>query len=204
MEGEFEVITINENNKKRFEIVCFRDYYVEDIKINNNTYKNVYIKIDDNQLLRISGNIKKIISNLDKNELKKENVLYRVVNLEKGTFNGNDYYYYKLLTKDVDRNTYIVNYCDSFNHYVNLFNKIPSICTIKIINENNIELTNNNDNYIYSFLSMEEVKRFNKTIYNYIISHPKINKFNLINIRQDIFNDNHYYTFDIQEKVFKF
>ena len=204
MEGEFEVITIDENNKKRFEIVCFRDYYVEDIKINNNTYKNVYIKIDDNQLLRISGHIKNIISNLDKNELKKENVLYRVVNLEKGTFNGNDYYYYKLLTKDVDRNTYIVNYCDSFNHYVNLFNKIPSICTIKIINENNIELTNNNDNYIYSFLSTEEVKRFNKTIYNYILSHPKINKFNLINIRQDIFNENHYYTFDIKEKVFKF
>ncbi len=203
--GEYEIVYIDDNNKRNYENVCFKDYIVDEYQFDNKDYQNVYIKLGNNQILKINGFIKRIITAIDKNELNnREDFSCAVHNLEKIEFNGNSYYAYKLITQTEHRKTYILNYCDSFTRYIKLFNKIPTICTIQIINNDNIILTNNKNDYIYKFLSMEEVKRFNKSIYNFIEKNPKINKFDLIFITEKEFEGKNYYDFKIEPKLIKF
>lgn len=202
--SEYNIIYIDDNNRNKYNIVCFKDYIVDNYKFDGKDYQNVYIKIDNKKLIKINGYMKRIITSIDRNEFDKEDVLYTLHNLEKVDLNGNSYYSYKLLTKNDKRDTYIINYCDSFTHYINLFKNIPTICTIEIINNDNITLIDNKDKYIYQFLSLEEVKRFNKNIYNYIVNNPKINKFDLIFIQEKEFEGKKYYDFKIEPKLIRF
>lgn len=199
MSSEYQInqmwfnVMIGDENKKNYEIVCFKKVKIDKYKFNDKEYEQVYIILDEDkhQIMRINGNMKNLVKNLvsvDNEEGEDNCILYYLQNLEKINFNNHSYYTYKLLTKSIKRDTFILNQCKSLTNYMNLFKQKPTIITINIKPEC-IEMINNKCNYKYIFNNLDELKDFNKKIYNFIQKHPSVNKIELYNLFEKTFED---------------
>ena len=202
-------VMITEQNKKDYEIVCFKKVKIDKYKVNDKEYEQVYIILDEDkhQIMRINGNMKNLVKNLvsvDNEEGEDNCLLYYLQNLEKIDFNNHSYYTYKLLTKSIKRDIFILNQCKSLTNYMNLFKQKPTIITINIkpepvhevdglrvnkVDPECIEMINNKCNYKYIFNNLDELKDFNKKIYNFIQKHPSVNKIELYNLFEKTFED---------------
>lgn len=204
---------IDDNNKNKYNIVCFKKVKVDKYSYNDKDYEQVYIILDEDkhQIMKINGNIKNLVKNLEDvdNEEGEDNViLYYLQNLEKTNFNNRSYYTYKLLTKSIKRDVFILNKCKSLTNYLNLFDKQPTMITINIKPEC-IEMINNKCNYKYIFDNLDDLKEFNKKIYNFIQKHPSVNKIELYNLFEKTFkdeegNEHKFIDFEIKTKEISF